>query len=181
MDINKLSDVYAVRLLTEADIHGIYALCRQNPLYYRHCPPFVTEEGIRQDMEALPPGKAPEDKFYIGWFDKDKLVAVMDLIRAYPDEKTWFIGFFMTDVSIQGKGVGSRIIEDLCKVLADDGAEHLRLCWVDGNPQAEHFWHKNAFMETGATSKTKEYTVIIAQRDLKADSEDRTGGQNHGV
>ena len=127
MDVQNLSGAYTVRLLTESDVPLIYALCRQNPLYYRYFPPFVTEESIRQDMKALPPGKTPEDKFFTGWFDGEALIAVMDLIRGYPNDKTWFIGFFMTDVSVQGKGVGSRIIGELCLALAGAGAEHVRL------------------------------------------------------
>ena len=154
------------RVLTEADVPVVYELCRQNPLYYHHCPPFVTEESIREDMKALPPGKTLEDKFYLGWFEEDQLIAVMDLIRAFPDAETWFIGFFMMAANAQGKGVGSRIISELCTELADRGVKHIRLGWVQGNPQAEHFWLKNAFVRTGVTSKTENYTIVLAQREL---------------
>ena len=46
------------------------------------------------------------------------------------------------------------------------GMKEIRLGWVDGNPQAEHFWHKNGFKETGATNVTEAYTVIVARREL---------------
>ena len=52
------------------------------------------------DMNALPPNKEMCDKYYLGFYDGEKLIAVMDFIMAYPDELTAFIGFFMTDVSI---------------------------------------------------------------------------------
>ena len=32
----------------------------------------------------------------MGYYDGEKLIAVMDLILTYPDEQTAFIGFFMT-------------------------------------------------------------------------------------
>ncbi len=35
-------------------------------------------------MTALPPGKAMEDKWFVGFYDGDCLIAVMDLILNYP-------------------------------------------------------------------------------------------------
>ena len=40
--------------MTEADLPILLALCRSNPGYYEHCPPFVTEESLRADLAALP-------------------------------------------------------------------------------------------------------------------------------
>lgn len=160
------SENYQVRLLTEDDAGDIFCLCEQNPLYYRHCPPFVTKESICRDMRALPPGKSVEDKFYLGYFDKDRLVAVMDFIRGYPDSETGFIGFFMTNAAIQHKGVGSELIGELCRCLHGEGYRAIRLGWVKGNSQSENFWHKNGFQETGVTYETDNYTVIVAERKL---------------
>ncbi|MBQ1581821.1 MAG: DUF4924 family protein [Prevotella sp.] len=50
MDITALSARYRVRRLTPDDAPLVYALCRENTLYYQYCPPFVTEEGIIGDM-----------------------------------------------------------------------------------------------------------------------------------
>jgi len=47
-----------------------------------------------------------DDKHYIGFYNNKDLIAVMDLIERFPNENTTFIGFFMTDVSIQKHGVG---------------------------------------------------------------------------
>ena len=166
MDISLFSDNYDVRRMDKADIKDIYLLCSENSLFYQYCPPFVTEQSILDDMKALPPNKEMSDKYYVGYCKGDKLIAVMDLITAYPDEKTAFIGFFMTAVSIQNNGIGSGIIDDLCRYLTDIGFSSVRLGWVKGNPQAEHFWHKNNFTETGITYNTDNYTVVVAQRVL---------------
>ena len=72
----------------------------------------------------------------------------------------------MTDTSVQNKGVGSCIIEELCAALSQFDVSSIRLGWVKGNPQAEYFWHKNGFIETGATYDTDNYTVVVAQRSL---------------
>lgn len=166
IDISGFSSSYLVRNLEKADLDKIYALCSKNSLYYQYCPPAVTEQSIIEDMKALPPGKEVHDKYYLGYFDRDKLVAVMDFIMAYPDEKTAFIGFFMTDVSTQNKGVGSKIVSELCKYIQDVRISNIRLGWVRGNAQAEHFWHKNGFIETGVTYDTEGYTVVVAERLL---------------
>lgn len=166
MDISRLSSGYLVRRLGENDIEDIFALCRKNELYYKYCPPFVTRRSIADDMKALPPRKEASDKYYLGYYDGDKLIAVMDLIMGFPDEKTAFIGFFMTDTSVQKAGIGSGIIRDLCAGLRDMGLTGIRLGWVKENPQAEHFWRKNGFLKTGVTYDTDNYTVVVAQRIL---------------
>lgn len=168
LDINAFSSQYDVRLLKDTDIPLVYRFCRRNPLYYQYCPPFVTEDSIRHDMTALPPGKTKDDKYYMGYFDRHKLVAIMDFIMKYPDNNTSYIGFFMTNASIQNKGVGSSIIAELCAYLPAIGISCIRLGWVEGNPQAAHFWHKNGFAETGITRETDDYTIIAAQRTLPA-------------
>lgn len=166
MDISKLSDHYHVRHLNKSDIGMILSLCKKNDLYYQYCPPAASEQRIICDMEALPPNKRVSDKHYVGYFSDGAMIAVMDLIEAYPDDQTAFIGFFMTDSSVQNRGIGSAIIEEACSFLCGAGFTSVRLGWVKGNPQAEHFWQKCGFSETGAFHNTDAYTVIIAQRNL---------------
>lgn len=111
------SKSYHVRMLTDRDIPLILRLCEKNTQFYEHCPPFVTAESIRDDMCALPQRKMdePQDKYYLGFFDDaEQLVAVMDFIDHYPTEQSCFIGFFMMERSVQGHGIGSRIITELC-------------------------------------------------------------------
>lgn len=117
-------------------------------------------------MKALPPGKSYEDKYYLGYLDGGRLIAVMDYINAFPDDQTDFIGFFMVDSVLQKKGVGSDIIQELCEYLRQEGRRAIRLGWVQGNLQAEHFWKKNGFNETGAVSKTDLYSIVIAEKKL---------------
>ncbi|SFN98014.1 Ribosomal protein S18 acetylase RimI [Pseudobutyrivibrio sp. UC1225] len=154
------------RKLTEEDIPSINNLCCKNELYYQFCPPFVTEESIKADMEGLPPGKTSDDKYYVGYFENNKLIAVMDLIYGYPAEDTAYVGFFMTDDSVQKKGVGTRIIKELTAELCKKGFAQIKLAWVQGNPQAEHFWHKNGFKETGKIYDMGDYSVVDAARTL---------------
>ena len=139
----------AARRLTEADAAQVCALMQGNPLFYRYHPPQPTPESIRTDMTALPPGKAMEDKWFVGFYDGDCLIAVMDLILNYPAADTAFIGLFMTAHDRQGCGLGSRILRDCIARLAAAGYHRLRLAVDEGNPQSLAFWTKNGFVLTG--------------------------------
>lgn len=164
MDIRKLSNEYAVRNLDSNDIELIYNLSIGNPMFYEYCPPYATYQTIQNDMIALPPNKKENDKFYIGYFKGDDLVAVLDLIIDYPDEKAAFIGLFMMNIQFQGKGIGTTIIEELSSYLRKNGFNSIGLAFAKGNPQSEAFWIKNNFIKTGNESDQVGYTAIIMRK-----------------
>lgn len=166
MDIGGLSSRYTVKTVTEGDIPAVYQLAQGNPLYYYHCPPEVTCDSIRRDMKALPPGKTCEDKYYIGFWEQDTLIAVMDLILKYPNEDTAFVGFFMVNQDVQHQGIGSAVITEVCGYLRKEGYTAIRLGYVKGNPQSEGFWTKNQFVKTGLESQEEHYVVVIMERTL---------------
>ena len=68
--------------------------------------------------------------------------------------------------SVQGHGIGSRIITELCVYLHSLGYEYIRLGYVDGNKQSESFWKKNQFTDTGLRNHTQDYTVVVMNRML---------------
>lgn len=145
MKIKALSNRYCVEKLDAKNVEQIYSLSCGNSLFYEYHPPFVTRESILEDMEALPPGKGYEDKFYLGFFDGENLVAVMDLIRDFPEKRIAFIGLFMMDQQYQGKGIGSEIIHDCISCFIEWGFDAVRLGVDIGNPQSLAFWKKNGF------------------------------------
>lgn len=166
MEIASFSGKYVVKRIGDQDVGEVFRLCSQNPLYYEFCPPFVTEESIRRDMRALPPKKGMGDKYYIGYYEGGRLIAVMDFIDACPRPGAAFVGFFMTAAAMQHKGVGTEIIGELCGYLQRLRYGEVRLGWVKGNYQSESFWRKNGFAETGDAYDTDGYTVVLARRIL---------------
>ncbi len=137
---------FRIRKLTAEDVESIYNLCCGNPIFYQYHPPFVTREHILEDMDALPPGKTCEDKYYIGFFSGNHLVAVMDLILDYPEKRIAWIGFFMVDIADQGKGIGSEIVRECVKSLKEFGYNSVQLGVDWHNPQSNSFWKKNGFI-----------------------------------
>ena len=159
MDIRLLSRKYSVRKLNINDVDIIYDMSCKNEIFYKYHPPFVTKESIIEDMEALPPHKNYEDKYYIGFFENDSLVANMDLILGYPTDEIAFIGLLMTNVLYQNKGVGSNIVEDVCDYLRQLGYKKVRIGVDKENPQSNSFWHKNGF-HIISEKEYKEYNVM---------------------
>lgn len=166
MNIALLSAQYEVKRISDADIPAVFTLCEGNPQYYHHRPPALSIEGIKSDLAALPPGKTPEDKYYLGFFDQDQLVAVMDLVLQYPSQETAFIGFFMVDRRFQGQGLGSAILSDCFRALKRSGFSKVRLGYAKGNPQAKAFWTRQQFLPTGDEAVREHYTSVVMEKKL---------------
>lgn len=149
IEIEDMSTEFEVRILEKSDVDIVYDLSIKNSIYYQYHPPMVTRGSILEDMDALPPGKTLNDKYYIGFFKRDKLIAVMDLIMDYPKKNTAFIGLFMMDVNYQNKGIGSKVIGEVSSYLKSENYEKIRLGVDKGNPQSYSFWNKNGFVTVG--------------------------------
>ena len=160
------SQKYAVRPLTAEDAEEILALCAENGQFYRYHPPMATRESILADMTALPPGTGAENKHYLGFFDRETLVAVLDLIERYPQDDTAYIGFFMTKKERQGYGLGSTFIGELMDELRRERFRRVRLAIDRGNPQSKAFWEKNGFALTGEEFPRDDSAYLPMEREL---------------
>lgn len=167
MNITDLSKKYFVRKLAKKDIDNILILCQGNPMYYHYCPPMATKESIEKEMVALPPHTTLKDKYYLGIFDQEKLIAILDLILNFPNQDTAFIGFFMIKAEYQNIGLGTRLIKEITECLLENGYHYIRLGYVKNNPQAKAFWLKNGFEATGVESKTANYTIVYMQQETQ--------------
>lgn len=153
LDINAFFPGYRVSPLWEADLAAALALCQSNPLYYRHFGIQPTLENLRENLTALPPGKALEDKYFLGLWQGGKLIALLDLIAGYPEPDTAWIGWLILDQSCQGRGLGSRLVEALLEGLSEAGFARVKLAYIKGNPQSRHFWQKNGFSPVPSDSE----------------------------
>jgi len=164
--VKQLSYCYRVKQILEKDIWDVYSLCKGNPTYYTHKKSEPTIENMKEDLIALPPGKTMNDKYFVGFYKENQLIAIMDLILGYPNNNTAFIGLFMLNKEYQGLGIGTEIINDALHFLKKEGYGYARLGFVKGNLQSEKFWTKNKFIPTGIEVKNENYTVVVMQREL---------------
>lgn len=145
IDIAKLSRLYDVRELNETHADAILRLCEANTQYYAYCHAEPTTAQVLSDLRVAPPGVDASDKHYVGFYDGDSLAAVMDLVDGYPEPDMAYIGFFMMDRALQGRGIGSAVIGEVAACLKAWGRRSIRLAIARDNPQARHFWKKNGF------------------------------------
>ena len=127
IEITELSTVYKIRKMEDSDAEEILNLCNENTQYYESCGKQPSKELILSDLHITPPGISEADKHYIGFFEKEKLIAVMDLIDGYPESDTAFIGFFMMRKDAQGRNIGSSIISEAAGYLKRTGKKRIML------------------------------------------------------
>ncbi|WP_315339103.1 GNAT family N-acetyltransferase [Neisseria sicca] len=147
---------FAARQMTAADLDALYGLCQSQPDYYRHLGEPLTREKLARSLTALPPQACRENKHFIGFWQQGSLKAALEIIFAYPDEKTLLIGLLMVDKSAQGTGIGSNIVQNLAAFSAKTGCREIILSYAEGNAQSRAFWLKNGFAETGEIDEAEE-------------------------
>ena len=167
LDISKLSSQYDVRFMGQSDADEILALCLQNTQYYRYCGKQPSRELIINDLNMTPPGIELSCKYYVGFYDADGLVAIMDLIDGYPGSDYGYIGFFMMNQQLQGNQIGSGIIREVCRYLKQAGYTAVRLGIDKGNPQSTHFWKKNGFVVVKEVERDG-WTALVAEKTLSS-------------
>ena len=165
IDINKFSKNYNVRKLNYNDVEMIYSFCKSNTQYYEYCGKEPSIELIERDLEITPPDFPIEQKYYVGFFEGDNLVAIMDLEDGYPDEDYAYIGFFMMNSELQGNGIGPQIISEIFEYLRKLGFRKCMLGIDKDNPQSNHFWKRNGF-EVVREVVQEEGAILVAEREL---------------
>ena len=160
-----LSVQYNVRRLNDLDADNLLDFCKENDLYYHYCGAEASKEQILNDLHITPPGVNVSDKYYVGFFQNEKLAAVMDLIDGYPEPGTCYIGFFMMNASLQGRNIGTGIVQDVFACLKQLGKTAVRLGIAEDNPQANHFWKKNGFVVINRVPMDG-WTALVAQKIL---------------
>ena len=164
-DLSKLNTQYHVRYMNDSDADTILDFCLKNDQYYKYCGKQPSRELILNDLHITPPGISLENKYYVGFYDKDALAAIMDLIDGYPDKDAAFIGFFMMNRLLQGREIGTRIIQELCLYLKEAGINRVLLGIDKENPQSNHFWAKNGFSVIREVQQ-EEGTILLAEKSL---------------
>ena len=165
IDITKLNSQYSVRTLKESDIDDILEIYKEHKLFHQYSNRLPYREEILKDMYITPPKTDAKQKYYIGFYRGDELIAIMDLIDGYPSSEIAYIGLFMVKASIQGKQIGSSIIKEALDYLKTINKTAARLAINKGNPQSTHFWKKNGFIILKEV-ENDEGTFLVAQKIL---------------
>lgn len=66
------------------------------------------------------------------------MIAIMDMVFAFPDDETVYIGLFMVDHDVQGYGIGSIIIEEYAEYIRTLGKKTIQLAFPKEISRVRH-------------------------------------------
>ena len=136
-----------IRPVEEADLDPVLALLRTDPDYFDLDGRQPDLDGLRASLTALPPRCAPEQKHYVAFWRDGKPRAVLDWVEGYPREQTLWVGLFLVEKSLQGQGVGKRLMSALPGAAWDGGMDSLRLACLEHNGNGHRFWETLGFRD----------------------------------
>ena len=166
LDFQAFSTHFSVRRITEADIADVYVLARMNHRYYRQLGTRPSIAGLTEIITNVPSDAGSVGKYFVGFFEDDDLVAVMDIITGYPDATSAFIGWFMVDVNRQGLGIGSSILADVRAACSAQGITRFVLRCPEPNTEAMQFWTAQGFEPTGLVEDNGRYAIAEMAHDI---------------
>jgi len=104
--------------------------------------PHSGEEGF----EDVPPGKSPADLFLFGIVNQQgHLVGMLEVLRGYPDEMTWWIGVLLIVPEARSQGIGQTVVQGFMDYVRLNGGQAIMLGVVDENTLAYKFWSRMGF------------------------------------
>ena len=147
----------------EENLQAALAVLESNRAgYYTHIQEeWPTEENLRKDITALPPGRSLSDKTFVLLYREGVPAAVVDYVEGYPDETTGYVGLFLLDRGLHRQGVGTTLFSALEAAALETGKTRLELGCYETNGPGLSFWHKQGFTElrrkprTGTDGKTR--------------------------
>src|SRR5690242_3855781 len=131
-------DELVPRPVGPADVDALQELIESDPGYTERITGYPPGPADAQSLLMMrPEDLAEESKIVLGAFAADQLVAVVDLLRGFPNDHTAFIGLLEVHAKHQGLGHGSKTYSLVERYVATTWPEirTLRLAVVDSNAQ----------------------------------------------
>lgn len=166
--INELQASRTIIRLSEAQIKALEEFIHYFDDFFLLCEGEIgSAEGL---LKICPPSRnVSRDKFVLGIYDDEKLKGVVDLIRNYPSDGIWTIGYLLIHPTHRGNHMGYNLIKDLGKSLVHQGAAKLRCGVQEQNISALKFWIKCEFKIVGKIFETlgkSSHLTYILEKDL---------------
>lgn len=147
-DLLWIKEYWTRELTQEKDIDILQELC-ENCIDYYEMNGGRTEDlsNCGQDLfDDLPPGKDHNDKSIVGLFvNENTLAGIIEIVKDYPEEKTWYIGQMMMRREMRGQGIGQGFLQEYLKYLSELNVNKIRLGVLQENEKAYRFWKRMGF------------------------------------
>lgn len=138
---------YSAKLLKAEDavvLQTSYERCTEFALLTDGQPPSST--AARDEFDALPVGKTTEDKYIFGLFDpQNDLIGMIESIRHYPDNQTWWLGLMMLSPEQRGQELGSEFYQAFEDWVSAQAVKQVSLSVVEANELGLQFWKSLGF------------------------------------
>ena len=138
---------YSAKRLVPEDaevLQQLYEQCTKFALFTDGQSPLPT--AAREEFDAVPEGKTTQDKYIFGLFDPDDiLVGMIESIRYYPDDETWWLGLMMLAPEQRRKGLGSEFYRAFERWVLSQGVPRIFLSVIEANDSGLQFWKKMGF------------------------------------
>jgi len=131
----------------------------------------VSPSAAEEIFQSAPAGKSIRDKFLYGLLDrKGTIVGVLEGMRHYPDDNSWWIGLLMLAPEVRGRGLGRKIMDAFSEYVYSNQGTSIMLGVVEENQMAYRFWQQMGFdlvrQTEPRTFGKKIQTVYVMQRVL---------------
>ncbi len=94
-------------------------------------------------LSTCPPGKdVKSDKILTGIYSNNVLIGIIDLIKDYPEDGVWTIGYLLIHPAYRNQKIGSNIIRSFSQ---QPDIKALRCVVQAQNPRALNFWENHGF------------------------------------
>lgn len=138
---------YSVKRLTLIDaeiLQRLYEQCVEFSLLTDGVAP--SPSAARDEFEAVPEGKTTEDKYIFGLFNLSNfLVGMIETIRHYPDDQTWWVGLMMLAPEQRGQGLGTNFYQAFERWVLAQGESQISLSVIEANDPGLQFWKRMGF------------------------------------
>jgi ribosomal protein S18 acetylase RimI-like enzyme len=137
---------YTVRLAESGDEARLQTLIESDPEYFMLIGTASRPTEAKDQLRDLPEGKKYDDKFVYVIFDHhDAPIALIDLVRAYPDAETWFLGLLFVAPESRNMGLGARLLDAISAEIKQQGGRALRLGVARANVRARALYDRFGF------------------------------------
>jgi len=143
--LNQYND-FSVVQITSSHYEAVHKLWQGNHAYtalFQSHP--ITLEEVIKEVNDRPKNTVLFQKCFIGFYLKDALVGIADLILNYPNEEEGYIGLLMIDKDYQQKGYGKKMYQRIEAVLKSVGFKRIELGVVKENKGAYLFWKNRGY------------------------------------
>ncbi len=138
---------YNIVPINESNIDEAFMLMKSNKYFYsRTLFHELTIEECIEDITYIPPNTNLQQKFYVGIYREDSMIALLDYLEGYPSKNIVYIGFFILNADQHGKGLGRYFIETFFQAAKVNGFDEVKLACYEVNERGYLFWSRMGFI-----------------------------------